>query len=114
MNEFVTEVTDTNWETEVLKSSQPVLVDFWAPWCGPCRVIGPYVDAVAEKFQGQAKVVKMNVDENMTIPSSYGIKGIPTLLVFNGGQLVDSHVGQLPMHGIAQLIERQLPKPTEK
>lgn len=110
MSQFVSEVTDANWATEVLGSDKPVLVDFWAAWCGPCRMIAPTVEAVAEKFQGKAKVVKLNVDENAEIPSTYGIKGIPTLLVFKGGQLVDSHVG-VPSNAqsaLSSMIEKQL------
>ncbi len=110
MSEFVAEVTDGNWETEVLGSNTPVLVDFWAAWCGPCRMIAPTVEAVAEKFQGKAKVVKLNVDENMEVPSTYGIKGIPTLMVFKNGQLVDSHVGVPPnaQAAISAMLEKQL------
>lgn len=110
MSEFVAEVTDGNWESEVLKSSQPVLVDFWAAWCGPCRMLAPTVEAVAQKYQGKAKFVKLNVDENVDSPAKYGIRGIPTLILFKDGQEVDRHVG-IPanaMTSIAQMIERQL------
>ena len=110
MSEFVAEVTDSNWETEVLKSDKPVLVDFWAAWCGPCRMLSPTVEAVAEKFQGKAKVVKINVDENVESPAKYGIRGIPTLILFQNGQEVDRHVG-VPANAkdaIAQMIERRL------
>lgn len=110
MSEFVAEVTDVNWENEVLKSDQPVLVDFWAAWCGPCRMLAPTVEAVAEKFQGKAKVVKINVDENVESPAKYGIRGIPTLILFHNGAEVDRHVG-VPANAkdaIAQMIERRL------
>lgn len=110
MSAFVAEVTDNNWETEVLGSSQPVLVDFWAAWCGPCRMLAPTVEAVAEKYQGKAKVVKLNVDENVNSPAKYGIRGIPTLILFKNGQEVDRHVG-IPSNAslaIAQMIEKQL------
>ena len=110
MSAFVAEVTDNNWETEVLGSDQPVLVDFWAAWCGPCRMLAPTVEAVAEKYQGKAKVVKLNVDENVNSPAKYGIRGIPTLILFKGGQEVDRHVG-IPGNAalsISQMIERQL------
>lgn len=110
MSAFVTEVTDNNWEKEVLGSSQPVLVDFWAAWCGPCRMLAPTVEAVAEKYQGKAKVVKLNVDENVNSPAKYGIRGIPTLILFKDGQEVERHVG-IPGNAalsIAQMIERQL------
>jgi thioredoxin 1 len=86
--------TDANFEKEVLKSAEPVLVDFWAPWCGPCKIMGPVIDEVAEDFKGKAlKVGKMNVDENQMVPSTYGILSIPTLILFKGGQPVDQMVG---------------------
>jgi thioredoxin 1 len=110
MSEFVAEVTDSKCETEVLGSEQPVLVDFWAAWCGPCRMLAPTVEAVAQKYQGKAKVVKLNVDENVESPAKYGIRGIPTLILFKNGQEVDRHVG-IPSNAatsIAQMIERQL------
>jgi len=110
MSEYVAEVTDTNWESEVLGSNQPVLVDFWAAWCGPCRMLAPTVESVAEKFQGRAKVVKLNVDENVESPAKYGIRGIPTLILFHNGQEVDRHVG-VPANAkdtISQMIEKTL------
>jgi thioredoxin 1 len=110
MSEFVAEVTDGNWENEVLGSNQPVLVDFWAAWRGPCRKLAPTVEAVAQKYQGKAKFVKLNVDENVESPAKYGIRGSPTLILFKNGQEVDRHVG-IPsnaMTSIAQMIERQL------
>lgn len=110
MSEFVAEVTDAEWEKEVLQSDQPVLVDFWAAWCGPCRMLAPTVESVAEKFQGKAKVFKLNVDENMESPAKYGIRGIPTLIVFKDGQEVDRHVGVPPnaKDALSNMIERQL------
>jgi thioredoxin 1 len=110
MSEFVAEVTDTNWENEVIKADRPVLVDFWAAWCGPCRLLAPTVEAVAEKYQGKAKIVKLNVDENIESPAKYGIRGIPTLILFHNGQEVDRHVG-VPANAkdaISQMIERRL------
>lgn len=110
MSDFVKEVTDDNWATEVLGSDQPVLVDFWAAWCGPCRMLAPTVEAVAEKYKDKAKVVKLNVDENVDSPAKYGIRGIPTLVLFKDGQEVDRHVG-VPANApiaISQMIERQL------
>lgn len=103
---FVNEVNDTEFQTNVLSSEQPVLVDFWAAWCGPCRMIAPSVEAVAEQFDGKAKVFKMDVDNNMDTPSRYGIKGIPTLILFKGGQEQERVVGAVSRDAIARLIEK--------
>jgi thioredoxin 1 len=110
MSHFVAEVSDANWASEVLGSDRPVLVDFWAAWCGPCRMLAPTVESIAEKYQGRAKVVKLNVDENPETPGTYGIRGIPTLILFNRGQEVERHVGvpQNAVAAISQMIERQL------
>ena len=110
MSQFVAEVSDSNWETEVIQSDRPVLVDFWAAWCGPCRMLAPTVEQVAERYNGKAKVVKLNVDENIEISGRYGIRGIPTLVLFNGGQEVDRHVGvpSNALSSISQMIDKQL------
>lgn len=110
MSEFVNEVTDASFESEVLKSDQPVLVDFWAAWCAPCRMLTPTVEAIAEKYKGKAKIVKLNVDENVESSSRYGIKGIPTLILFSGGREADRVVG-VPSNArdfIAGMIDKQL------
>ena len=110
MSELVNEVTDASFESEVLKSEQPVLVDFWAAWCAPCRMLTPTVEAIAEKYQGKAKIVKLNVDENVEASSRYGIKGIPTLILFSGGREADRVVG-VPSNArdfIAGMIDKQL------
>lgn len=89
----VTNTTDDNFPSDVLESDTPVLVDFWATWCGPCKAIAPHVDAVADDLSGKAKVVKMDIDSNPQTPAKYGIRSIPTLLVFKGGEVVDQLVG---------------------
>jgi thioredoxin 1 len=110
MTPLVIEANDTNFEVEVLKASRPVLVDFWAAWCGPCRAIAPAVQSIAEKYQGKAKVVKVNVDENPDTPARYGIKGIPTLILFRDGKEVERLVG-VPGNAaghLSQLLDRHL------
>jgi thioredoxin 1 len=104
----VLEVSDATFDQEVLKSEQPVLVDFWAVWCGPCKAIGPTVDSVAAKYAGRLKVTKVNVDQNGATPSRYGIRGIPALLLFKGGKVADQIVGYVPQDVIEEKIERLL------
>lgn len=86
-------ITDADFDSEVLKSSVPVLVDFWAPWCGPCKSMGPIVDEVAEEYEGKAKVFKMNVDENTEVPGKHNVMSIPTFIIFKGGEVVQTFVG---------------------
>lgn len=102
-------VTDTTFELEVLQSDKPVLVDFWAPWCGPCRMVAPVVEEVAQQFDGQVKVVKVNTDENPQVASKYGIRSIPTLMIFKDGQRVDMVVGAVPKTTLVQTLEKHLP-----
>jgi thioredoxin 1 len=99
---------DSNFKDEVLQSDVPVLVDFWAEWCGPCRMIGPMIEELSSEYEGKAKIGKMNVDENANTPGEYGIRSIPTLLIFKGGNLVDKVVGVVPKHDLASKINAQL------
>jgi thioredoxin 1 len=108
MSEKVKEITDSNFETEVLKANQPVLVDFWAAWCGPCLALAPTVEALAEKYEGNAKVVKLNVDESPSVAARYGIRGIPTLILFNNGEEAERTVGFTSKESLTSLIDRHL------
>ncbi|MDJ0679778.1 MAG: thioredoxin [Xenococcaceae cyanobacterium MO_167.B52] len=101
-------VTDSSFQGDVLESDVPVLVDFWAPWCGPCRMVAPVVEEIAEQYEGQVKVVKLNTDENPQVASQYGIRSIPTLMIFKGGQRVDMVVGAVPKTTLANTLEKYL------
>ena len=103
-------LTDANFKTEVLDATSPVLVDFWAPWCGPCQMIGPVVASIAKEYEGKIKVGKLNVDENPVIASEYGIMSIPTLKVFKEGKIVEEMVGVQPAQAIMQKIDKVLGK----
>jgi thioredoxin 1 len=102
------QVTDSTFKQEVLDSNVPVLVDFWAPWCGPCRMVAPVVDEIASQYEGQLKVVKLNTDENPQVASQYGIRSIPTLMIFKGGQKVDMVVGAVPKTTLANTLDKYL------
>jgi thioredoxin 1 len=106
--EFVSEVNDSEFEQKVLQSDTPVLVDFWAAWCGPCRALAPVVDEVATDYQGKLKVMKMDVDKNSMTPGRYGIRGIPALLVFKGGKVAEQIVGFVPRNTIDETLKRVL------
>jgi thioredoxin 1 len=99
-------VADGDFKKEVLEASVPVLVDFWATWCGPCQVMGPVVDTVAEENEGKVKVLKINVDENPLTPAQYGVRGIPTLILFNKGEIVDRIVGSQPKGSVDNLLKK--------
>ena len=101
---YTVEGTDTNFDQEVLKSDIPVLVDFWAPWCGPCRMVSPLVDELAEELSGKLKVVKVNTDENQEIAVKYGIRSIPTLGIFKDGNIVDGVIGAVPKQTIKEKV----------
>ena len=102
------ELTDANFDEVVLNSEKPVLVDFWAEWCGPCRMVGPIVEELAGEYEGRAVIGKVNVDFNREISMKFGIRNIPTLLVFKGGQVVDKQVGVAPKNVLAQKLEAQM------
>lgn len=102
------QVTDASFQQDVLESEVPVLVDFWAPWCGPCRMVAPVVDEIAEQYAGKVKVVKLNTDENPNVANQYGIRSIPTLMIFKGGERVDMVVGAVPKTTLANTLEKYL------
>lgn len=106
MAENVKEFDDSNFDTEVLKSNTPVLVDFWAEWCGPCRAIAPIVEEIAGEYDGQVKVGKLNVDESQNVAMEYGVRSIPTLLIFNGGAVANQIVGAVPKNNITKLLDQ--------
>jgi thioredoxin 1 len=107
-NTHISTATDSNFDSDILKGSQLSLVDFWAEWCAPCRMLGPTIDGIAEEFAGKMKVYKMNVDENPTTPSKFHIRGIPTVILFKNGQVVDQLVGNQPRDVIVQAIQKHL------
>jgi thioredoxin 1 len=101
-------VNDKNFSSEVINSDLPVLVEFWATWCGPCRSISPIVEALAKEFSGRVKVTKLNVDENPATPSQYGVRGIPTLILFKSGKILDQIIGSVPKGRLKAIIEKAL------
>ncbi len=107
-SDLIKHVSDSSFEEDVLKSSKPVLVDFWAEWCGPCKAIAPALDELAGTYGDKLQIAKVNVDENRAVPAKYGIRGIPTLMVFKDGQLAASKVGAMTKAQMAQFIDQQL------
>ncbi len=108
MAENVLTVTDNSFDSDVLKSDLPVLVDFWAEWCGPCKMVAPTVESIARDYNGRLRVAKVNVDENIATPTRYGVRGIPTLLLFKGGQVKEQLVGNHPRENIEKAIQKHI------
>ncbi len=107
-SEKVLEITDAQFEADVLKADAPILVDFWASWCAPCKAIAPVLDQLAEEYDGKVKVAKVNVDENPSTPGQYGVRGIPTMILFKDGKVVDQLVGAVPKNQIEALLNKAL------
>jgi thioredoxin 1 len=107
-SEFLGIATDDNFESEVLKNDKPVLIDFWAPWCGPCKAIGPIVEELAGQFQDSVKVMKLNVDENQKTAVNFGVRSIPTLILFKGGKVADTLVGLVPKERLEAFVKKGL------
>ena len=108
MSEHIHHVTDGNFDSEVLQSQTPVLVDYWAEWCGPCKMIAPILDEVSKDYDGRLQIAKLNVDENRDVPAKFGIRGIPTLMLFKGGELAATKVGALSKSQLAAFIDSNL------
>nr|NP_053835.1 thioredoxin [Porphyra purpurea]P51225.1 RecName: Full=Thioredoxin; Short=Trx [Porphyra purpurea]AAC08111.1 thioredoxin [Porphyra purpurea] len=104
----VSQVTDASFKQEVINNDLPVLVDFWAPWCGPCRMVSPVVDAIAEEYESSIKVVKINTDDNPTIAAEYGIRSIPTLMIFKSGERVDTVIGAVPKSTLESTLNKYI------
>ena len=107
-SELIKHISDSSFEADVLKSSQPVLVDYWAEWCGPCKMIAPILDEVSAAYEGKLQIAKLNVDENRDIPAKFGIRGIPTLMLFKAGQLAATKVGALSKAQLTAFLDEQL------
>ena len=108
MSEHIHYISDDSFEQEVLQSPLPVLVDYWADWCGPCKMIAPILDEVAQEYAGKIKITKLNIDENQATPPKFGIRGIPTLMIFKGGQLAATKVGAMSKAQLTAFIDQQL------
>ena len=108
MSEHIHYVTDDNFASEVLQSAQPVLVDYWAEWCGPCKMIAPILDEVAKDYAGRLKVAKLNIDDNQTTPAAYGVRGIPTLMLFKNGNVEATKVGALSKSQLAAFLDANI------
>jgi thioredoxin 1 len=107
-SDLIKHVSDASFESDVIQSETPVLVDYWAEWCGPCKAIAPHLDAAAQEFQGKLQIAKMNVDDNRNVPAQFGIRGIPTLMIFKGGELAATKVGALTKAQLTDFISSNL------
>ncbi|HNZ10267.1 MAG: Thioredoxin-1 [Deltaproteobacteria bacterium ADurb.Bin151] len=107
-SQFLGVATDDNFEGEVLKSEKPVLIDFWAPWCGPCKAIGPIVEEIAAQYQDKVKVMKLNVDDAQKAAATYGVRSIPTLMMFKGGKVLDTMIGLVPKEKLEEFVKKSL------
>lgn len=110
MSEQITHIKDADFDTEVLQSQTPVLLDFWAEWCGPCKAIAPMLEDIAKDYAGRLKVVKINIDENQKTPMNYGIRGIPTLMVFKGGKVEATQIGAVGKGQLTHMIDKVIPQ----
>ncbi len=108
MAEHVRQISDSEWEQQVVQSDKPVFVDFWAPWCGPCRIVGPIIEELAPSYDGKLVVTKMNVDDNPAVAQKLGITSIPTMMIFKGGEVVDRAIGAMPKSELQKFIDRNL------
>ncbi|SIN70017.1 thioredoxin [Sulfurivirga caldicuralii] len=108
MSEHIVNVSDETFESEVLQADQPVLVDFWAEWCGPCKMIAPILDEIAQEYAGKLKIAKLNIDDNPATPPKYGVRGIPTLMLFNNGEVTATQVGALSKSQLSEFLNSNL------
>ncbi len=108
MSDLIKHTTDASFEQDVLKSSTPVLIDYWAEWCGPCRMVAPILDEIAGQYQGRLQIMKVNVDENRSVPARYGIRGIPTLMLFKDGEVAATKVGALSKSQLTSFLEAHI------
>ena len=108
MSDLITHITDDAFEQEVLKSETPVLLDFWAEWCGPCKAIAPMLDELAKQYEGKLRIVKVNIDQNQQTPRTYGVRGIPTLMVFKNGKVEATQIGAVSKGQLTQMIDKAL------
>ena len=108
MSDLITHVSDAAFEQEVLKSDTPVLLDFWAEWCGPCKAIAPVLDELAKQYEGKLRVVKINIDQNQQTPRTYGVRGIPTLMMFKNGKVEATQIGAVGKSQLTQMIDKAL------